>query len=352
MNEHWRQFLLAQGAELAVDEVRAFGGSNGLEHARQGAFMCDLSAHALLEFVGPDAEAFLHAQLTSDVKALPDDQCQLAAYNSPKGRILAILLLWRIAQGFAVQLPRAIADGVRKRLSMFILRSNVSVRDASLRHVRLGVGGPDALDALGMANIRVPDSDFGLLAPAATGAARYALRLPGDRFELVHPDWETAAADWRALREAGAAPSSGAPWQWLSVRSAIAEVGADTQDKFVPQMLNLELLGAVSFTKGCYPGQEIVARTQYRGEIRRRTFLAHIASERPVAAGDEVTDARTTAGAPVGILAAAAAAPGGGYDVLACLHVDLAQGAVLQVKEGDAVPLEILDLPYELPAIA
>src|SRR5512139_1122366 len=140
VNEQWLQFLRDAGAAVEDGTVRSFRGDTVLSLARSGAFLCDLSSAGLLAFTGPDADTFLHSQLSSDVKALGADSAQLSTYNTPKGRILATLLLWRTEDGFLAQLPASIATGVLKRLSMFVLRSKVKASDASERFVRLGVG--------------------------------------------------------------------------------------------------------------------------------------------------------------------------------------------------------------------
>src|SRR5690606_32490838 len=136
--------------------------------------------------------------------------------------------------------------------------------------------GPGARDALAAAGFTPPDTDFDLTSRGSHAAlGDQLLRLPGERYLLVSGTLGSAIEAWKGLRAAGAQPGAGHAWQWLGVRSGIADIVSETQDQFVAQMLNYDLLGGVSFTKGCYPGQEIVARTQYRGEIKRRTLLFH-----------------------------------------------------------------------------
>jgi len=352
VNEQWLQFLREAGASVEDGTVRSFQGDIGLDHARSGSFICDLSAASLLAFTGPDAETFLHAQLSSDVKSLGEDRAQLSTYNTPKGRILATLLLWRTDGGFLAQLPTSIAAGVLKRLSMFILRSRVKASDASERFIRLGVGGPAAREVLTAAGIATPEEALAVTrVPLHAGAMQpeLVLALPGERFELLCPDFDSARAVWSAVRGRGAHPAGTAPWQWLAVQSGIAEIGPETQDRFVPQMLNLEQAGAVSFTKGCYPGQEIVARTQYRGEIKRRTRLAHLDAIVAPLPGQDIVDARAAAQA-IGSLVAVAPAPEGGYDVLACLHLELAAGAELRLGAADGPRLRLVELPRAFTA--
>jgi folate-binding protein YgfZ len=331
------------GTEAANDEA-------GLAAAQNGAFLCALSAYAVFAIDGPDAESFLQGQLSNDVQGLAPGRCQIACYNTPKGRMLATLLLWRRREGFLAQLPASIADSVIKRLSMFVLRSKVKMTNVSDRCLRLGLGGPKAAAALRAHGLPVPDEDYGVSALAESGARGegQVLRLPGNRYEIVLFDMDAGRALGSALRQ-DAIPAGELPWRWLGVRSGMADIEIETQDKYVPQMLNLELLGGISFTKGCYPGQEIVARTQYRGEIKRRMFLAHVDAAGAPRLGQDVVAGGGADAQTVGSIAAQARAPDGGYDVLACLHIDLAHNASLHLGDVQGPRLELRKLPYPLP---
>ncbi|MCC6531470.1 MAG: folate-binding protein YgfZ [Burkholderiales bacterium] len=346
MNEQWAQFLHHAGADPGAHG----SGPRGLEYAREGCFICDLSWLGLAEFAGPDAASFLHGQLSNDVQALAPGRIQLAAYNTPKGRALGALLLWRTDAGFLAQLPASIADGIVRRLSLYILRAKVKAANVSERYVRIGVGGPQAQSLLARSGFALPGEEFAVSTSdeAAAMQPSFVLRLPLARYELLYGRTEAAISVWERLSAAGAKPAGPAPWQWLSVRSGIADIVPETQDKFVPQMLNLDLVGGISFDKGCYPGQEIVARTQYRGEIKRRTVLGHSHGEMPVRVGEDVFDANAPDQA-IGSIVAAAAAPAGGYDVLACLHLELAQRADLHIGHPHGPALERSALPYPVP---
>lgn len=350
MNQQWASFL-SRAQDAAADvQRRAPDVSAALNQAMSGAFLCDLSDYALGSFAGVDAEAFLHGQLSNDVKALTERRCQLGAYNTPKGRMLATMLLWRIEGGFLAQMPGSIAESVIKRLSMFVLRSKLKVANVSDHYVRFGVGGPQAASVLQNCGLEVPTGDYSLARPAGHAGPGQVFCLPQGRYELVYSDVEAAIADWTRISSA-AMVTSMAPWRWLAVRSGTAEIERETQDKYVPQMLNLELVGGVSFTKGCYPGQEIVARAQYRGEIKRRMFLAHVDDETSPLLAEEIC-AASSPPQVVGSVAAHAAAPGGGYDLLACLHVDLAHNADLRLGAPEGPRLQLMDLPYKLPLTA
>jgi folate-binding protein YgfZ len=197
-----------------------------------------LNRYGLLAVTGADAREFLHAQLTNDIAKLAPDRSALAGWCTAKGRLLATMLVIPSPDGFLLQLARDLAPAVAKRLSMFVLRSKVKIADESDAWVQFGVWkGLPAVSWEG-GTVSVP-----------VGSLRH-LRI-GRELALQCSRTEE---DW-TLEEI----RSGRPW-----------ISAATQDQFVPQMVNLEQVGGVDFQKGCYPGQEIVARAQYRGEVKRR----------------------------------------------------------------------------------
>ena len=323
-----------------------------LASARDAAIICDLPEYALLSFEGEDAEAFLQGQLSSDVRALTADRCQLATYNSPKGRVLATLTLWRTDTGFLAQLPVAIAEAIRKRLSMYVLRAKVRIESHTDRLARIGVGGPDAERVLTAAGVPPPARVFDLVRAktVSEGGRRFTIdsvmRFAGNRYELIVGGDESAVAIWRKLQECGAMPADFAAWRWLTLRAGIAEVGPQTQDELVAQMLNYELIGGISFDKGCYPGQEIVARTQFRGTIKRRSVLAHATDSVEPAPGTSIfSDA--SGDQAIGMVVNAAASPDGGHDLLMSVHIELASG-VLHLGRPDGPRLQLMPMPYAI----
>jgi tRNA-modifying protein YgfZ len=197
-----------------------------------------LNRYGMLAVTGADARAFLHAQLTNDIENLPQDRAALAGWCTAKGRLLATMLVIPSADGFLLQLARDITPAVAKRLSMFVLRSKVKVTDETANLVQLGVWGsvPGVAWEGAVVKARVDEGRHLVIGPGLSGACG-----------KTEDDW--ALAEIRA----------GRPF-----------ISAATQEQFVPQMVNLELIGGVNFQKGCYPGQEIVARAQYRGEVKRR----------------------------------------------------------------------------------
>ena len=197
-----------------------------------------LNRYGMLAVTGVDARAFLHAQLTNDIENLPPDRAALAGWCTAKGRLLATMLVIPSADGFLLQLARDIAPAVAKRLSMFVLRSKVKVSDESASLVQLGVWG----------NVQGVTWE-GAVVKAPVDEGRYLMVGPGP---------------------SGACARNEEDWALAEIRAGRPFISAATQDQFVPQMVNLERVGGVNFQKGCYPGQEIVARAQYRGEVKRR----------------------------------------------------------------------------------
>jgi folate-binding protein YgfZ len=335
----WNEFLVAHGARLAAGVVSDFGDAAAeLADAADATVLADLSHYGLIGFSGEDAKDFLHGQITNDLRGLTEQQAVFAGYLSAKGRMLANFLVMKRADDILVMLPASLREAIQKRLSMFILRSKVKARDASDEWVRLGLSGPQAGKLLAsVLGVAAPAS---IMAMAHTGQA-CVLCLGADRFDiLVAP--AAAEALWTQL--AAAARPVGAPaWDWLLVNAGIPAVLPQTQDHFVPQMANMEILGGVSFNKGCYPGQEIVARSQYLGKVKRRLYLAHLDSEaRP---GDELY-APDPADQAAGLIANAARAPGGGWDVLAVALTPSVEAGEVRLKSRDGAPLAFRPLPY------
>jgi folate-binding protein YgfZ len=279
--------------------------------------------------------------MTNDVGAVADGAVQYSAWCSPKGRVLANFLLHRVAEErFELLLPRSLAEPVARRLRMFVLRSKVSVGDATDASVRLGLGGPAAAACI--------TANLGM-----TPALRHAMAidggtlvaLPGNRFILLVAP-EHAPTLWQTLNRAR--PAGIGCWRWLTIRAAVPVITPPTQEMFIPQMLNLDALDAVAFDKGCYSGQEIVARTQYLGRLKERLSLLHAEGD-PPQAGTRVYSA-AFGDQPCGTVVNAAAAPGGGSDFLAVVQTAAIDGGALRLGAPDGAPVLPLALPYALPA--
>lgn len=289
-----------------------------------------LSHLGVLRVQGEDAARFLHSQLSQDFASLDMQQARLAAFLSAKGRMQASFIGFkRSANELLLLCSRDLLAPTLDRLSMFVLRAKARLTDASAEFALFGLAG-DALTAAGGPQSAWTRSDIGAAA-------------------LLHlyPAEGQPRALW-AVPVSGPAPAGAALdttlWLWSEVRSGVATLSQPLVDAFVPQMLNYESVGGVDFKKGCYPGQEVVARSQFRGTLKRRAYIAHASADVAVAA--EVF-ATSDLGQPCGTVVQAAPAPGGGVDAIVCLQTAAAQGA-LQVGTANAVPLTLAPLPYAL----
>jgi hypothetical protein len=304
---------------------------------------CELSQQGLISFSGEEAQNFLHNQLSCDVAGLAPDRSTYGAYCTPKGRMLASFLLWRAAQGYFMQLPSSLREPVQKQLSKFILRSKVKAEDASGSWVKFGVAGEGASPFMEKTFGWIPQTSHEVLHLPDL----MLLRLPSDRFEIVAsqhkaPEILEALTDTRRLAGPG-------HWAWLDIRAGIPIITPATQEAFVPQMVNLDLIGGVSFEKGCYPGQEIVARMHYRGTLKQRMVLTHIAGTDSPQPGDKLYSADFGEQA-CGTIVNAAHSPEGGYDALAVIQIASAGKGNVRWRSSGGPALKQLPLPYAVPA--
>ncbi len=280
---------------------------------------------------GEDAAKFLHGQLTQDFSLLGLSEARLAAFCSAKGRMQASFIAFKRSHTeILLVCSRDLLAQTLKRLSMFVLRAKVRLSDASQELALYGLAGP-ALETL------------------APGAHQPWRRADLGDATLVHlyPADGVPRALWLApaTTPAPAGPSLPAEhWLWSEVRSGVATVTQPIFESFVAQMLNYESLGGVNFKKGCYPGQEVVARSQFRGTLKRRAYLAH--GTAPMQAGQDVYESGD-ASQPCGTVAQAAAAPGGGFDAIVSLQISAAQGS-LQAGQPGGPALVLQPLPYAL----
>ena len=290
-----------------------------------------LSHWGVIRAVGADAAAFLHGQLTNDFAKLGMDEARLAGYCSAKGRLLASFVAWKSAPDEVLLACHAsVLPATLKRLSMFVLRAKCKLSDATADVPLFGLAGEDAhTGALPMWGKRDVDGGQLIRLPDSTGVARALMASPA------------------------VAPPETLPlttWQWLDVHSGIATIEAATVEQFVPQMLNYELVGGVNFQKGCYPGQEIVARSQYRGTVKRRTFLFDV--DASAAAGQEVFNTADP-GQPAGLVAEAAPRPEGpGASALIEIKLSALDAGSLHLGAPDGPMLHRRELPYSVAAEA
>ena len=306
--------------------------------------LCDLSHLGLLEISGADAVTFLQGQVTNDVNLLNGSNAHYTAYCNPKGRMLALFLAFAHYDHLHLQLNRELLEPIMKRLKMYVMRSKVEIKDVSDSIIKFGLNGMEAASMLeavfNKAPLfsKIPTEDYELVS-LENGAI---LKLPSvnddARFEIF-TDSTNAPLIWEALKNNSKVVEK-PHWDWLEIQVGIPDIELKTQEHFVPQMLNLDILNAINFKKGCYTGQEIVARTHYLGSVKRRTYLAETSIK--AMPGDKVMDATQN---EVGQIVRVAPNLTGSFDILAELRIDAAATGTLGCN---GATLALKTLPYSL----
>ena len=338
MHPQWQKFLARAGAIVPGDGgVAHFGAPREeMDAVLAQRIVSPLTQLTVVGVSGTDVIDFLHGQLSHDVRELADGQSRFCAYCDTKGRALSILILIPGPRVFFMVLPAVLSEPVLNRLRMYVLRADVRFEILS-DHVVCGLAGAQADALLKQAPGGAPDSPW----QCAHTQEQVVLRLPGTpaRFAVI-ATVPAMMKNWQHWCPP-ATPVGVASWRLLEIRAGIPELAIPTSGQFVPQHLNLDQSGAVSFTKGCYPGQEIVARIHYLGKLKQRMIRAHIASECLPAPGTALYGADDER--VVGQVVNAAPTPGGTVEVLAVAPVT---GQPLTLGSADGPALEPLPLPY------
>ena len=317
MSTTWHDFLAARGAHIDNGVLSDFGNPAAeLDAARNATVLVPLTHLALIECAGEEATAFLHNQLTSDVNHLAEQAAQYTAWCTHKGRMQASFVLYRQAASFRALLSADLLDATLKRLKMFVLRAKVQLSDLSAEHAALGLAGPNARQALQAAGLPLPEEPL----KTAGFAGGTVIQLEAQRFVIVATNAALPAL-FEALSK-DAKPVGTPIWHWFDIQAGVVLITAATKEEFVPQMVNFDKIGGVSFHKGCYPGQEVVARTQYLGKLKRHLY--RLRSETPIAAGTPLFQGESREQA-CGLIASASPAPGGGFAALAVIKESAAE---------------------------
>jgi folate-binding protein YgfZ len=327
MNREWSEFLASQSTPDS-DSVDISCALN------------DLSHYGIIRVEGEDAEQFLQGQMTNDMREVTEDHSNLAGWCNAKGRMIASFRCFRHDDCLYLQTLSDVIPSVLPRLSMFILRSKVRISDVSNNWIRIGLSGNCAEALLQPFFEDLPEA----VNSVAQQDDMILIRLPGiiPRFEVIgsvtqlKEIWQTA--------EGQATPASESFWSLHEIRAGIPTLYPETRESFVPQMTNMQLIDGVSFTKGCYIGQEVVARMQYLGKLKRRMYLAHVDTETRPQPGDELFAEESTSGQGAGKVVDAQAS-GKGYDLLAVIEIASAEKNLVRLGENGP-RVEILTLPY------
>ncbi|RDU99308.1 YgfZ/GcvT domain-containing protein [Trinickia dinghuensis] len=321
----------------------------------RGAFM-PLDQFGVIDAIGDDAASFLHGQLTNDVQHLDAASARLSGYCSPKGRLLASMLAWRVADTIRLLVSKELTAAVQKRLSMFVLRAKAKLADATESVAIVGFAG-DVRAPLSRLFDALPDGVHVHVAGPAGSLIRVPDAVSRPRYLWIGP--KALVQERLAVLEGELVRASPAVWDWLDIHAGEPRITQGVLEQFVPQMINFDVIGGINFRKGCYPGQEVVARSQYRGTIKRRMALAHIAtgagSGSAEAGGDAVRPGvelfhSDDPSQPCGMLVNAAPAPREGFDVLAEVKLSALENGTVHLGAADGPLLAFLPLPYALPS--
>lgn len=356
MNPAWQDFLQQQGAEFMTEtfadgtvhpRLQSFGNANRERRIPpQGNIICDLSHIGLIRVSGEDAEGFLQNQFTNDISQVSEQRSQLSGYCNHKGRLLANFRIIKRNGDFYLRLSRDLVAPILKKLRMYVLMSKVALEDASSQLVHFGFSGPEADKILAkrteksFGSNNAPDTINEIIQHQSLSL----IRLPGvvPRYEIFG-ELEDAITLWQALDVDGAAVSHQS-WQYLNILAGLPIVTAQSSEAWVPQMLNFDLIDAVSFNKGCFPGQEVVARLNYLGKTQRRCYRLQANTDQLPTIGDTITASTDNKEEEAGKVLNAVINPDGQVEMLAVLKIKLSEKS-LTVNDH---PLKLCELPYAL----
>lgn len=341
--DKWLQFLQEQGARLGQNPEALDFNSADVNLPASGC-ITPLTDLGLISLTGDDAASFLHSQLTNDVEHLPLGEARLAGYCSPKGRLLATFLMWKTSDTIFLQVPSELQAAIQKRLQMYVLRAKVKLADASNSHVAIGIVGAAASNVLQKYFPSLPavpytktDSDAGVLIRVADtgGKPRYQWITTTEKAEHAWPELAASLP-----------PAGPHAWRISNIEAGVPQIVLATQEQFVPQMVNFELIGGVNFKKGCYPGQEIVARSQYLGKLKRRTMLATVDTA-DAKAGNEVFSSDDPQ-QPCGMIVNAERISEIASACLVEIKLAALDAGTVHLNSADGPLLHFKTLPYEL----
>lgn len=354
MSNNWNSFLGPYGATFNTDHEVTFNSGSELSNdsltkspiksLRGDLFLTDLSYLGLIEVSGEDKKTFLQGQLTNDINAISSSLSHLSGLCTPKGRLKAIFSIFSHNDKLYLQLPSPLLEEILKRLKMFVMMSKVELNDISDTTARIGISGFKAIK-----NLR----DNGFTIPTETNMVSdndglILIRLAGElpRFECVGPS-DKMQNLWTAMQDKAQFLDT-SHWKLLEIESGIPNVFASSKEAFIPQMLNLQILNGINFKKGCYTGQEVVARMQYLGKLKRQMYRAHCDSSELPLPGDLLYSASSKSGQGAGNVVDAQKSLDGGIDMLAVITKDAVENKDIFLDETMQYPLSIQELPYSI----
>lgn len=344
MNNDWKNYLLNNGAEQNDEGLFIFDSAfSDSGSAEDNDIICDLSHFSTIVVAGSDAADVIQGQFTNDVKKVDEEHSQISAFCNNKGRMLANFRLFQNQQNYFLSIRSDLVESSIEHLQKYILRAQVAIQDVSEQLVHIGISGKNTqtllspfIDKLNTEVDSVTSNDDFI-------AIRVAGTVP--RYEVLC-SLEHATKLWDAISGRAKVVNS-AFWDYLDIGSGLPFIDSNTRGEFVPQMANMELINGVSFEKGCYTGQEIVARTHYLGKQKRRSYRIKILSDTMPKAGDQLATDTSTENQYTGTLVTVYQTAENEYEALAVIQIKSAESDELKLKHADA-EISILELPYSI----
>ncbi|QMU60986.1 MAG: folate-binding protein [Gammaproteobacteria bacterium] len=305
-------------------------------------YLCDLSNLGLIRASGEETQTFLHGQFTNDLNLVTENISQLSSYCNPKGRMLSIFRVFMRGNDYFLLMPRDVIEATLKKLTMFKLMAKVDLTDVSDEFSLFGLAGPDTDSFLKENNLSIP----GKVDQSEQTNETTIIRIPSDNSRVIiisKPENATAIQESLSAN----LETSSIVWELEDIQNGIPQITAETSEAFIPQMVNLELIGGVNFQKGCYPGQEIVARTHYLGKPNRRMYRISINSENCPSPGTNIFSIKDGE-QPVGKIVSAQKSSSDDCQALAVMRTEKENADDLHIDSLSGRAVTIMDLPYSL----
>ncbi len=342
MNNDWKNYLLSQDATFTEDAAFRFN-DEAADNLKTDStdIICDLSQFNTLVVAGKDASEFMQGQFTNDVEQVNEECSQLNAVCNNKGRMITNFRLFSYEGNYFLSVKNSLVERCIEHLQNYIMRAEVVIQDVSEQLIHLGVSGNNSEKLLSpfIENIKVETDSV------SYNENYVAIRAAGKnpRYEIFC-SLDNAKKLWESIAKKADVVNSSC-WDYLNIQNGLPFISSDTSEEFVPQMANMELINGVSFEKGCYTGQEIVARMHYLGKLKKRCYKVHTDSENKPAAGDKLFAENARAGQNTGMIIQAEKNPASGYDALAVIQIaDTESNLFLNNADGPGVTVK--DLPY------
>ncbi|MBL4711905.1 MAG: folate-binding protein YgfZ [Gammaproteobacteria bacterium] len=346
MNNDWKNYLLQNNAKQDDHGLFLFD-DKFCDSVRTGDnnIICDLSHFSTVVFAGQDAAEFIQGQFTNDVNFIDENSSQISGFCNKKGRMIANFRLFQHQQNYFISIRSDLVERSINHLQKYILRAQTAIQDVSEQLIHLGVSGANAADLLS------PFIDN--LNTKVNGVSHnedyIVIRAPSEipRYEIFC-SLEHAKTLWESIAKKASMVNSSC-WNYLDIQNGLPFIDSDTSEAFVPQMANMELIDGISFEKGCYTGQEIVARTHFLGKQKRRTYRIKFATDTKPKVGEQLATDTSTENQYTGTLVTLQSTAENEYEALAVIQIKAADEGKIKLKDtGDEVTL--LDLPYSLTA--